>query len=134
MLFDQFLQRNAHLFLNSTRLVNVPRDIEELGTCIVWTAKGGEPICTTAQDIRHNGNTFNVVHCGWAAPSADVCWEWRLHTRLTFFAFKALDHRGFFTTDVSTHATVNIEIELKARATCIVANKLVLVGFIDSAL
>ena len=46
MPLDQLLQRDAHGFLNSARVVHVPADVEQLGAGVPLPAELREPIAS----------------------------------------------------------------------------------------
>ena len=134
VLFDQFFERDAHLFFNNTWVVHVTRDREQLGAHVVRATHAREPRRTTTQDGRANSNRFDVVHGGRATVEARTSRERRLHTRHAFFAFKAFEQRGFFTTDISACTVVQIKIEVPARASSILTQKASVISFVDRSL
>lgn len=88
------------------------RDTEELGTGISLTAELVEPVGSTTDDGRCDGNGLDVGDSAGAAEETDSGREWRLQTWLSGLAFEGLDEGGLLTTDIGTHATVEEDIEV----------------------
>ena len=134
VLVNQLAERDRHLLLNSARVVDVTRDTEKLGTSVTLTAEGIEPAATTADDSGCDGNGLDVGDGRRATEQTDSSGEWGLQTRLSGLALERLDEGGLFTTDVSTHTTVDVDVEVVAGATGVLSDETSLVGLLDSTL
>jgi hypothetical protein len=117
----------AKTTFDGARVVDVAGDAKQLGALIVGATKAGEPCCTAPQNGGCNGNSFYVSDSGGAAIQPHVGGEGRLQTRFSRLAFQTLrcvfntkkthnstrtnlDETCLLTADVSTSATVNIQI------------------------
>ena len=134
MALNKLPKRDAHLLLNSDRVVDMATDAEEFGARILVTAEAIEPVGSTAHDSRAYGHGLDICHRRRAAVQTSVGWEGRLQTRATGLAFERLDERGLFSTDVSASTAVHNHIEVIATAASILADHTLRVGFIDSSL
>ena len=72
VLFKQFLQRNAHFFLNIARIIDVTGNAKQFGAGISFTPQSGKPATAPAANGRRNGNAFDIVHRGRAAIQAHI--------------------------------------------------------------
>ena len=84
------------------------RDGKKLGPDIVRSPKTRKPFRTTAQDRRHHGNGFHIVHSRRATIKPGPRRKRRLHARHAFLAFKALQQRGFFTTEIGSGTVMQV--------------------------
>lgn len=134
VLVDELAKRNGHLLLNGARVVDVTRDTEELGASVTLTTERVEPVGTTADDRRSDGNGLDVGDSGRASEDTDGGREWRLQAGLAGLALEGLNEGGLLTADVCTHTTVNVDVEVVARAARVLANETGLVSFLDGAL
>ena len=134
MLFDQIAERNAHRLFDDARPFDMPADLIELGAVIVLTAEAREPGRSAAQDRRHHRNALDIVHRRRAAIKTGTCREWWLEAGLTLFAFKALDHRGFFTADIGACTAVQIDVEIIAGLGCVLADQACIIGLRNRSL
>ena len=134
VLVNQFAERNGHLLLNGTGVVNVTRDTEELGTSVTLTTEGVEPAATTTDDSGCNSNGLNVGDSRRATEKTDSSRERRLQTRLSRLALKRLDEGGLLTTDVGTHTTVNVDVEVVSGTTGVLSDETSLVGLLNGTL
>ena len=134
MLFNQLTEGNAHRFFHGARLVHMARNLEQLGSSIILTAKALEPIRATAQDRWRDGNGFHIVDRGWATIKARARRERRLQARLALFAFQAFDHRGFFTADIGPCPTVHEHVKIIAGLGGIFAEQAGGIGFVHGGL
>ena len=78
MRVNQFTEGDRHRFFHGARPVDVTGNAEKFGAVIVFIAKGGKPVGTTAQNRRANGNGFDIVDGGRAAIKPDIGRKWRL--------------------------------------------------------
>ena len=114
MCLDQLFQRDRHSFFDIARLVHVAGDAEQLGSGIPFAPDAGEPFCAAAQNVRRNGNGFDIVHGAGTAIQAGIGRERRLQARLALLAFQAFQQRGFLATDISACAVADIDVEIPA--------------------
>ena len=63
-----------------------------------------------AADFRHPIQRFDVVNQGWAVEHTNLRHKRRTVTRQALFAFDRFDHRGFFTANVGTSTTAQINV------------------------
>lgn len=131
---DQLTERDGHLLLDGARVVDVARDTEQLGSLVSLTAESGKPLSTTTADGWGNGNGLDVCDGARASEETDGGGEWRLQTRLSGLALERLDQRGFFTANIRTHPTVEVNIKVVTRPAGILANQASLVGLVDRVL
>lgn len=134
MLFNQLAQRNRHLFLDHTPLVNVPTNSKELGTPVTLTTKRGKPVGAPAHDGRGRSDGFDVVDGSRAAKKTDIGGEGGLHAGFAGFAFEGFDERGFFAADIGARARVEDDVKVVSGAAGVFADETVLVGFVDGLL
>jgi len=134
MLFDEFFEGDGHFFLDRARVVDVAGDAEKLCAGVAFTAERVEPVWSATENSRSDGNGLNVGDCGRTAEKTDCGGEWRLKTRLSGLAFERLDERCLFTTDVCTHAAVEEDVEVEARAASVLAEEACLICFHNGAL
>lgn len=79
-------------------------------------------------------NSFDISDSRRTTKETDISREWWLQSWFALFAFNGFNKRSFFTTNVSTSTTMNINIEIITRSTSILANKTSFICFIDSFL
>ena len=134
MLFDQLFECDAHRFFDNARVVDVTRDRKQFGARIVRAAKAGKPFRPAAQNSRHNGNRFHVVHRGRAAIQTRASRKRRLHPWHAFFALKAFKQRCFLAADIGTCPVGHIDVKIISRFTGVLANQPRIIGFVDCSL
>lgn len=134
MAFDQLTERDGHLFLDGAWVVDVARDTEELGSCVALPSETGKPATTSAHDCWHHGDCLDVGDSTGASEKTDGGGEWGLQTRLAGLAFEGFDKRGFLSTDVGAHSTVDEYVEVVASSAGVLADQACLVGFVDGPL
>ena len=134
VLVDKLTEWDRHLLFNGTWVVDVPGDTEELGTGVALAAEASEPVTTSSADGWCDSNGLDVGDGRWASEKTDGCWERWLKTWLSWLALEGLDQGSLLSADVSTHSTVDVNIEVVAGATGILADETVLVRLLDSAL
>ncbi len=123
MRVDQFTERQAHGFFHHAGPVHMAADLEQLGAFILGPTDGGEPFRATAQDGRHHGDGFDIVHRRRVAIQASAGRERRLQARLALLAFQAFDHRGFFAADIRAAAAMDDDIEIITGAAGVLADQ-----------
>ena len=110
------------------------RDAKQLGARVVRAAKAREPFGPTAENRRHNGDGFHIVHRGGAAIQASACRKRRLHAGHALFTFKAFQKRGFLAANVSASTVVQVKIEIIARPTGVFAQQTRIIAFVNGSL
>eukprot|EP00354_Favella_ehrenbergii_P010829 CAMPEP_0170466100 /NCGR_PEP_ID=MMETSP0123-20130129/10192_1 /TAXON_ID=182087 /ORGANISM="Favella ehrenbergii, Strain Fehren 1" /LENGTH=420 /DNA_ID=CAMNT_0010732155 /DNA_START=1151 /DNA_END=2414 /DNA_ORIENTATION=- len=131
---DQLSERDAHLFFNSDRVVDVATDAEEFGARILVATKAAEPVGSAAHDRRAHGDRLHVRDRGRAAVQASVGWEGRLQSGATGLALERLDEGRFLTADVRASATVDDNVEVVAAAAGVLADETLGVGLVHGSL
>jgi hypothetical protein len=134
VLVDELAERDGHLLLDGGGVVDVTRDTEELGTSVALTAERVEPTSTATDDSRGDSDGLDVGDGGRATEDTNGSREWRLQAGLAGLALERLDERGLLTADVSAHTTVDVDIEVVARAASVLADQTGLVSLLDGAL
>merc|ERR1719447_690360 len=112
---DQLLQGDAHLLLHCAGVVNVARDVEQLGAGVPGAAHAGEPVSSPPADGGSHGDSLDVGHSGGAAEDTDVSGEWGLQAGLALLTLQALYQGGLLSADVGASTTVHKEVEAIAR-------------------
>jgi hypothetical protein len=102
VLLDQLLQRDTHLLLDDTRVVDVSTDAEELRALVPLPSKAGEPWASSSSDGGRDGDGLDVGNGRRASEKTDVGRERRFETGLALLALNRLDKGGLLTADVST--------------------------------
>ena len=141
VLLEKFLQRNGHLLLDNTGVVNVTAESEQLHTVVVLTTQAVEPVGATTQNGGSHGHSLTVGDSGRTAVQTGVSGEWGLQTGLTLLTLQRLQLSGLFTTHVSTSSAVDENIKVVTRAASIATNQTthetnsallpLLIGFVD---
>merc|ERR1719461_2525934 len=98
---DQLLQGDAHLLLHCAGVVNVARDVEQLGAGVPGAAHAGEPVSSPPADGGSHGDSLDVGHSGGAAEDTDVSGEWGLQAGLALLTLQALYQGGLLSVDVA---------------------------------
>ncbi len=111
---EQLAQRNAHLLLDHARLLDVARDLEQLGAGVVGLAQHREPCGAPAQDIAGHGDGLDIVDGGRRAVEPGVGGERRLQARLALLALQAFQQRGFLAADIGAGAMMDEKVEVPA--------------------
>jgi len=93
MSFNQFSERNTHLFLDGYWVINVTRNTEQLCSCIVLSAETIEPTGASSHDGWHDRDGLDVGDGGWATIETGIGWEWGLQSWSTWLTLKRLDKR-----------------------------------------
>jgi hypothetical protein len=122
MLINQLLERNTHFLFHCAGVVYVARNAEQLGSRIALTTETCEPVTSSSADGRSNSDGFHVGHGSRASKEANGSREGGLEARLSRLAFERFDQRGLFTTDISAHSSVDVDIEIVARTTSVLAD------------
>ena len=134
MLLDQLAHGNAHLLLNSARVVHVAADTKELSAVVALAAEAGEPGATTAADGRGDRDGLDVGDGRRTAEQTNGSRERGLKTGLAGLALKRLDQAGLLATDVGTSTAVDVDVEVVARAAGVLADQALGIGLVDGVL
>lgn len=134
VLLEQLLERDRHLLLDNTRVVDVARDTEELGAGVALTTEASEPSTTTTGDRWGDGDSLDVGDGRGAAKETDVGGERRLKTGLALLALERLDKSSLLTTDVGTGTTVEVDVKVVARTAGVLADEASSVGLVNGLL
>ena len=59
---DQLFERDAHLFFNSDRIVDMSTDAEEFGARVILTAEAIEPTGSAPHNCGANRDSLDVRH------------------------------------------------------------------------
>lgn len=110
------------------------RDAEELCTRVPLTTKGVEPVGTTSANRGCYGDGLDVGDGSRASEETDCGGERGLETGLSRLALERLDERSLLTTDVGTHATVDVNVEVVTRTAGVLANETLLVSLLNGPL
>jgi hypothetical protein len=87
-----------------------------------------------AQDGRHHGDGFHVVHRRRAAIKPRARREGRLHARHALLALEAFQKRRFLAADIGPRAMMQVEVEIPARPGGVLAQKPRVIGLVDGGL
>lgn len=131
---DEFLQWNTHLLLHNTRVVDVPRNAEQLSALISLPAERGKPLRPTPTDSWCNCNSLDVCNRRWAPEQTDICREWWLQTRLALLSLQTLNQSSFLSTDIRSCATMKVDVEAVTWAARILPQEASAVRFVDCLL
>lgn len=134
MAFNEFLQRDAHLFFNSDGVVDVTADAEQLRALILWSSKTAKPAGPSAHDRWADCYRLDVSDCRRAAIKTCVSREGRLQSGATGFAFNALNKTSLFTTNVCSSTTMDIDIKVIAATAGVFAQEALIVGLVHGFL
>ena len=77
MALDQLPEWNPHGLFDVAGTFDMAGNTKQFGSDIVGPADGGKPRRPPPQDIRRNGDRFDVVDGGRAAEQTDIGREWR---------------------------------------------------------
>ena len=91
-------------------------DADELQAARAIGAGGFVPVDATSEDLRHVGESFDVVDDGGLLEESGLAGEGRLIARLGAMAFNGFEERGFFAADIATRANKDFEIEVEIAA------------------
>jgi hypothetical protein len=134
MPLDEFLERDAHLFLDSDRVVHVTTDAKEFGTSILGSSEPFEPRSSTSHDRGTDSNSLDIRHCRWAPVETSVGWKGRLQPGATWLALETLDQTCLFATNVCASSGVDIHIKVVATAASVLADEAFCVGLLHCLL
>lgn len=134
VLVNQLAERDGHLLLDCAGVVDVTRDTEKLGTSVTLATEGVEPAATTTNNGRGDSNGLDVGDGRRATEKTDGGREWGLQARLSRLALERLDEGSLLTTDVGSHTTVDVDVEVVSSTTGVLSDETSLVGFLDGAL
>mmetsp|Transcript_13585 Transcript_13585/g.38917 ORF Transcript_13585/g.38917 Transcript_13585/m.38917 type:complete len:207 (+) Transcript_13585:780-1400(+) len=132
MLFNEFLEWDGHAFLNHHGVLHVTRNSKQLRASVVFVSKGCEPRGTTSQDSWRHSDGFDVGNGGWTTKNTHPGGERGLEAWLSLPTLETFNQGSFFTTNVSTRSTVEIDIEIVPGATRILSDQPGLVRFVNS--
>jgi hypothetical protein len=106
---NEFLQRDAHLFLDNTGIIDMTTNAIEFCPRIPLPSKAGEQArATPADGTRCNCYSFNIGNGSRAPKQPNISWERELQTRLFFYT---LNESPFFPANGGSSATVYINVE-----------------------
>src|SRR5229473_1385717 len=131
MRLEQFLQGNAHRLLDIAGALDMAGEAEDLGALVLRPADAREPGGAAPQDGRRHGDGLDIVHRRWAAIEPDRRRERRLQARLALLALEALEQRRLLAADIGAGAAMEIELEIVARATGVLADETGGIGLVD---
>lgn len=134
MLLQQLLKRDRHLLLNDTRVVDVSTDAEHLGSRVPLSTESSEPRSSSSGDGRGDRDSLDVGDGGRASEKTNIGREGGLQSGLSLFALDGLDQSRLLSTDVSTSASVEVDIERVSGSAGVLADKAGLVRLIDGLL
>jgi hypothetical protein len=86
VLVNKFPEWDRHLLFDDTRIVDVSRNAEELGTLIALTTESGKPGSTTTNDCWRDGDSLDIRNCSRATKEADIGRELLLRNWSSVFA------------------------------------------------
>mmetsp|Transcript_4070 Transcript_4070/g.8194 ORF Transcript_4070/g.8194 Transcript_4070/m.8194 type:complete len:343 (+) Transcript_4070:92-1120(+) len=131
VLFDQIPQRNRHGLFHNFGALDMSRNRKELGTAVIFTAKRSKPRGTTTQNCRRDCNGFHIGDRRRTSKDTYAGGEWRLETRLALLTLETLDKSRFFTANVGTSSTVQINIKIISGSAGVLSNQTRAVGFVN---
>ena len=134
MLLDQILERNTHLFLNDTWVIDVPTDTEQLGSLVSLPPKASEPRPTAPTNRRSHRDGFHIRHRSRTPKQANISGEWRLQPRLPLLSFYTLNEGRFLPADVRARPAVDVYVKIIPGTTGVLAEQTSLVGLVDGLL
>ena len=134
MSLNQFLQRNGHFFLNCAWIVDMAWDVEQLSPTIPVSSKGWKPLCSPPQNTWSDGNGFNIVDCRRTSKDSNISRKWRLESWFSLFPFDWFNERRFLATNIGTSTSMDEDVEVVSRSTCILSNESSFVSFLDGDL
>jgi hypothetical protein len=134
VLVNELTERDGHLLLDGTGVVDVTGDGKELGTLVALTAEACEPVTSTTTDGGCDGDGLDVGDGRRASEQTNGGRERRLQTGLSGLTLERFDKRSLLTTDIGAHASVDVDIEIVAGTAGVLANETSLVCLLDGAL
>ena len=130
MLLYQFLERDTHLFLHHTRIVNMPANAIHLCARIPLPAKTSKPLASSSHDCRRHRDSLDIRHCRRAPEQPDISREGGLEPRLPLLPLEGLDERRLLTTDVRAGSTMEIDIEVVTGSARVLADQPGFIGLL----
>jgi hypothetical protein len=134
VLLQQLLERNTHLLLDNTWVVDVSGDTEQLGPAVPLASESGKPATASTSDRGGDSDGLDVGYGGRTAEETDIGGEWGLETGLALLPLQRLDESGLFSADVSAGTSVEVDVKVVARAAGVLADKARLVRLVDRLL
>lgn len=134
MLLQQLLQRDTHLLLDDTRVVDVSGNAEQLGPAVPLASESGKPATASTSDRGGDGDGLDIGDGGRTTEETDIGREWGLEPRLPLLALQRLDESGLFSADVGSGTSVEVDVKVVARAAGVLADKASLVRLVDRLL
>lgn len=134
MLLNKILERDAHLLLHDTRVVDVTADAEQLGALVAFAPEAREPRGTASADGGGDSDRLDVSDGRRASEQSNVSGEGRLETRLALLALQTLNQRRLLSADVRPSPTMEVHVEAVPRTTGVFSNEPSLVGLVDGLL
>src|SRR5579859_1122711 len=114
MVVDELADRDRHRLLDHAGPVDVAGRAHQLGAGVLRAAEVGEPFGPAAQDLRGDGDRFDVVDGGRAAVDAGPGRERRLEARLALLALQALQQGHLVAADVGPGAVGDADVAVPA--------------------
>jgi hypothetical protein len=112
----------------------VTTNTEELGTLVLVATESGEPRGTTSHDCRNNRDSLYICDGSRATVESSISWEGRLQSGSTGLALEAFNQSRFFTANIGSSTTLNIDIKVVATSAGVLSNEALSVCLIDSLL
>ncbi len=101
-------------------------------TAVAWGAHFGIFFRAHGKDVLHMADGFHIIHDGWLHVEAEHSWEIRgLDTRVGALAFEGFQQAGLLTTNVGAGTLVDVDVEVKAGAEDVFAEKTFRACFFD---
>ncbi len=134
MFVDELSQRNAHLFFNDARVIDMSTYAEEFCSLISLSPEASKPARATPADRGGHSDGLHIRHCCWAPEKAYVGGKGGLETGFPLFPFYALNECSFLSTNVGSRSTMDVYVERVARPAGVLAEVASGVSLIDSLL
>jgi hypothetical protein len=134
VLLDELLQRDTHLLLDNTGIVDVAANAVQLGTLIALSSEPSEPARSTTANSGGDGDSLNVGYSRGASEQPNISREGGLETGLSLLALQTLNESSLLSANVGSGSTVDIDVEIVSGTASVLADETSSVGFVDSLL
>merc|ERR1711976_1113139 len=134
MTLNEFLQWDGHSLFYCAWVVYMARNIEQLCTSVSCASEPSKPVPTSPTNGRCHCNCFYIVDSGWTAENTNVSRERWLQAGFAGLSLQRFNQRGFLSTDICSSTTMQVDIEVKASATGILAQETSFVCLLDGHL
>ena len=110
------------------------RNTKEFGSRVSIPSELIEPSRSTTNDSRCDSYSLDVGDGSGTSEESDIGREWRLQSGFTLLSFDRFDESSLFSANVSSSSSVEVDIEIVAGSTGVLAEVSSFVGFVDRLL